>query len=87
MTPVVSDTNNRGQKAQSSSPSPKSQTQTDGRKPSKGIAPRGESPSGGEGWNACKNIFKGKCTDPSCDLWHPPVCLDTLRLLGSPLRS
>ena len=23
---------------------------------------------------ACKQNLKGKCTEPSCDLWHPPVC-------------
>ena len=34
---------NRGQKAQSSSPAPKAQTQTDGRKPSRGFGLRGES--------------------------------------------
>ena len=25
-------------------------------------------------WRACKKIFQGKCTAPSCNLWHPPVC-------------
>ena len=22
----------------------------------------------------CKKHFKGNCTNPSCDLWHPPEC-------------
>ena len=48
----------RGQQAQSSSPAPKAQTQIDGRKHSKGIGPRGESPSGRKGQKACKNKLK-----------------------------
>ena len=64
----------RGQRAQSSSPAPKVQTQTDGRKPCKGNIPRGKSPPGLKGKSACRNFFKGKCTEPSCDYWHPPVC-------------
>ena len=24
----------------------------------------------------CKKILMGKCTEPSCDLWHPPECLN-----------
>ena len=60
----------RGQKAQSSSPTPKAQTQTDGSKPSKGFS----RPSGRKGWKACKKFLKGKCADLSCTLWHLPVC-------------
>ena len=92
-----------GQKAQSSSPAPKAQTQTDGRKPWKGFGPRGESPSGWKGQRACNSFLKGKCTEPSCDVWRPPVSelkllnrdanmattarLDTLRLMGSTVKT
>ena len=64
----------RGHKAQSSSLAPKAQTQIDGRKPTKGFGLRGEIPSGRKGQTACKKHLKGKCTNPSCDYWHPPVC-------------
>ena len=50
------------------------ETQIDGRKLSKGIGPRGESPSGRKGQKACKSYLKGTCTNPSCNYWHPPVC-------------
>ena len=55
-TPTVSFSHGRrrGQKVQSSSPAPKSTTQTDGRKASKGFGPRGQSPSGRKGQKACK---------------------------------
>ena len=62
-----------------------------------------KSSSGRKGRKACKKIIKGQCANPSCDLWHPPVCqnyslyrgansatdvyLDTLKLMGSPARS
>ena len=65
---------NRGQKAQSSSPAPKTQTQTDGRKALKMFGTMRQSFSGRKGQKACKHFFKGKCTDPSCDYCHPPVC-------------
>ena len=55
---------------------PRAPTQTDGRKPDTGGGPRGESPSGLKGKRVCKNFVEGKCTEPSCDLWHRPVCLN-----------
>ena len=27
-------------------------------------------------------ILKGKCTDPSCDYWHPPACQDYKSVSG-----
>ena len=51
------------------------------------FGPRGESPYGKKSRKPCKKKCKGKFTDPSCDCWHPPVCLDTLRLTGSPVKS
>ena len=60
-------------KAQSSSLAPKAQTQIDGRKALKGTGSTGESPSGRKGQQGPKNFFKGKCTNPSCDCWHPPL--------------
>ena len=63
----------RGQKAQSPSPAPKAKTRFDGRKPSKGVGPRGKSPSGRKGQRACTNFLKGTtCTNSSCNYWHPP---------------
>ena len=64
-----------GQRAQSSSSSSKPPTQTDGRKPCRNGSPKGVL----QDWkaeNRVKKILKGKCTDPSCDPWHPPVCLN-----------
>ena len=64
------------QEGRSSSLAPKAQTQTDGKKPSKGPGLRGESPSGKGGRIACQNFPRGKCTNPSCKNWYPPVCLN-----------
>ena len=92
-----------GKQAQSSFPAPKAQTQIDQRRPSKGIGHKGESPSGRRGQKACTNFFKGSCPNSSCYYRHPPVCqnyslyrddilathvcLDTLRLMGNPVKS
>ena len=65
-----------GQRAQSSSSTSKASTQTDGRKPYKYGSPRGESPSGLKGKRPCKKFIRGTCAKPSCDFWHPPVCLN-----------
>ena len=65
---------NRGQRAQSSSPARKAQTQVNGRKPSQGFGPRGESPSGRKGEKACKVTSKEIAQMASCDHRHPPVC-------------
>ena len=64
----------RGQRAQSSSLAPMAHTLIDGRKPSKGFWPRRESRSGKKGQKACRSVLTGKCTNLSCDDWHPPVC-------------
>ena len=44
--------------------------------PCKSGSPRGASPSGLKGRRPCKDFLKGKCSEPTCDLWHPPVCLN-----------
>ena len=64
------------QKGQSSSPAPKAQTQTDAKQPSKGSGLRGECPSGTGGRIVCRNFLRRKCTNPSCNYWHLPVCLN-----------
>ena len=73
---------NRGKKVQACSLVPIAQSQTDERKPSKGFGPRGESVSGRKGRKPCKKIIKWKCTDPSCDYWHPPVCQNYMSETG-----
>ena len=47
----------------------------------------------------CRYLLRCKCTSPSCNHWHPPLCLtqdahmaksadsDALRLMGSPAKS
>ena len=70
------DTCDQRQERQSSSPAPKAQTQTDGKKPSKGSGLREESPSVKGDPFACRHFFRSKCTNPSCSYWHPPVCLN-----------
>ena len=65
----------RGRKEQSSSPAPKAKAQTDGKIPSKGSSSKGESPSWTRGRIPCKDFQRGKCTNSSCNLWHP-VCYD-----------
>ena len=65
-------------KGESSSPAPRAQAQTDGKKPSKGSGRRRESPSGKGG----RIAFRRKCTNPSCSYWRPPVCLNNKPELG-----
>ena len=60
------DDSKRGENTQSSSPAPRPQTQNDGRRPSKGSAPRGSFPSGRRCQRGCRNYLKGNCTNPSC---------------------
>ena len=38
-------------------------------------------------WPPCKDSLRGKCTNPSCNLWHPPVCYNYMRLMGSPAKK
>ena len=75
----------RGQRAQSSSPAPKAQTQIDGRKSSKGTGSRGESLSGRKGQKAGKHHLKGTCSNSSCNSWHPPVCQNCKSVSGCKL--
>ena len=64
------------QEGQSSPLAPKAQAQTDGKKPSKSSGRR-EAESF---WNKRKDSVPtfpcGQCTNPSCNFWHPPVCLN-----------
>ena len=68
------DENKRGKSTRSSSPAPEPQTQSDGKYSSKGKYLRGRSPSGKRLRRLCKDYISGKCTNSSCDSWHPPVC-------------
>ena len=60
------------QKGQASSPAPNAKAQTDGQTPSKRSGSREECPSDASGRIPCR--YRGKCTNPSCNCWHPPVC-------------
>ena len=53
----------------------KAQTQTDGKKPSKGSGLRGESPAGTGGKIPCRKVRWRKSTNPSCKYWLPPACV------------
>ena len=64
------------QEGQSSCPAPKAKAQTDGKIPSRSSGRRGESPSGTRQKIPCRNFLRSKCTCPSCNFWHPPVCLN-----------
>ena len=66
----------QNQKGQSSSLAPKALTQTDGKKPSMGSGFRGEIFFLKEDRISCLNFLNGKCTNPSRNYWHPPVCLN-----------
>ena len=59
------------------------QTQIDGRKPSKGMGPTRENPTGRKRQKPCKHYFKGTCTNPSCNCWDPPTCQNYIFKLGS----
>ena len=41
---------------------------------SKVQVPKGTSPSGEFDEPSCCGYLNGKCTNPSCDYWHPPEC-------------
>ena len=56
----------REQKAQSSSPAPRPQTQNDGRRSSKGNAPRRQFSFRKQNPNACRQCRDGNCTNPRC---------------------
>ena len=63
-------------KEHSSSLAPKAKAQTDGKIPRNVQVAEEESLSGTRGEIPCLNFFREECTNPSCDLWHPPVCLN-----------
>ena len=66
----------QSQEGQSSSPAPKAKAQTDGNF-FKGPRSRGESPSWTRDRKPCKDFLGGKCTNPSCNLWHLPCVTNT----------
>ena len=50
-------------------------TQQNERNASRTRSPGGKSPSGRMFRLPCKDYFKGTCTTPFCEKWHPPECL------------
>ena len=46
----------------------------DGRRPSKGNAPRRSIPLGKGGQRPCNKYHNGNCTNPLCNCWQPLVC-------------
>ena len=56
----------REKKAQSSSPAPRPQTQNDGKRSSKGNAPRRQFSFRKQNQNACRQCRDGNCTNPRC---------------------
>ena len=67
-----------GQRAQSSFSTLRAPTHTDGGKHYIFPSPRVVGPSGLKGKRPCEKFHGGTCTEPSCDFWHPPVCLNYL---------
>ena len=70
--------NGRGQRQEEQTSSPAPSEGTDGRKVTlkKSSGHRGDNPSGTRGRFPCRALLKGKCTNSSCNYWHPPVCLN-----------
>ena len=69
---------NKRAKPTQPNPSPRSSTQQSvqkkkHREPRR--SPRGRSPSGRIARLPCKDCFKGTCSTPFCEKWHPPECL------------
>ena len=62
-------------RAQSSSLAPKTQTQNAGRRPPKVFGQRRKSFWKTKAGERAKHFLKGKCANPSRDLWHFLVCL------------
>ena len=56
-------------------PSPRSSTQQNVKNAPRTRSPRGRSPSAKLARLPCKDYFKGTCTTPFCEKWHPPECL------------
>ena len=55
--------------------SPRSSTQQSVKNASRTRSTRGTSPSGKMARLPCKDYFKGTCTTPFCEKWHPVECL------------
>ena len=66
---------NKRAKLTQSNPSSSSFMQQNERKSSRTRSPRGRSLSGRMSRWPCKDYFKGTCTSPFCEKWHPPECL------------
>ena len=66
---------NKRAKPTQPNPSPRSSTQQNVKNASRTRSPRGRSPSGRMSRLPCKDYFKGTCTTPFCEKWHPPECL------------
>ena len=66
---------NKRAKSTQPNPSPRSSTQQNVKNASRTRSPRGRSPSGKMARLPCKDYFKGTCTTPFCEKWHPPECL------------
>ena len=49
---------------------------------SKGRSLRGRSPFGKRYRRPWKRYISGKCSNPSCDSWHPPVCQNHKNRIG-----
>ena len=78
----------RGKAAQSSSPTPRPQTQNDGRRPSKGNASlQAVVHQEGEIKNRTKLISRGICTYALCQYWRPHVCQNFKSASGCEFRD
>ena len=67
------DSHKRGASTRSSSPAPRSQTNSDGKSSSKGRPPGGSSPSGERLQKPCRDSLKCNRTNRACNLCHPSV--------------
>ena len=67
------DVNKRAQMTQPN-PSPNSFMQRNVRNASRTRSPKGKSSGGRKFRLPCKDYFKGTCTTPFCEKWHPPEC-------------
>ena len=67
------DSHKSGASTRSSSPAPRSQTNSEGKSSSKGRPPRGSSPSGERLQKPCIDSLKCNRTNRACNLCHPSV--------------
>ena len=58
---------------------PSSEPQKDGKQCSSRKSPRGRESVWEVTRKTCRDDLKGKCTEPSCDFWHPPECQNYLK--------